>query len=298
MGGYKGNQNKNDWYDEDYRGRPSPDALLNARVRIIVALIALFGVIITALFPTNPPESPYTPVIVRIVQILFNNSETPDDPPLTATASPTSPYVLTETAISLTLTKIFCVTPPSTLFPTDLPTDLPPTATLTNTVPPPILTLTIAPSPTAILPTPSSTFLNTIEVSGSSNSGASFTVQQTGRYTFSFKEGGYCTYGSNPGFATCLPTIWIFEGDVVWEADGRTLNQNAASRIISPISDCGAGNGAYCNTIEDAEQWGLQSNPVNLNLTAGTTLTFIGVDHREAYLDNPGEVFIDVFYTP
>jgi hypothetical protein len=157
-------------------------------------------------------------------------------------------------------------------------------------------------SPTSIpsSPTiPSPIFIDTIEVLGSSNTGADFIVPNTGRYTFKFKSGGYCTYATDPGFATCLPTIWIFEGNVdFWQDDGRSLNQNAASRVIASISDCQAGNKAYCRTIADAEIQGRNSGEVRMNLTQGSKITLIGVDHREAYLDNPGQVLIDVYYLP
>jgi hypothetical protein len=149
--------------------------------------------------------------------------------------------------------------------------------------------------PTAISPV----LIDTIEILGNSNTGEQFLVPKTGKYSFKFNSGGYCTYATDPGFATCLPTIWIFEGDAeMWQDDGRSLNQDTASRVIAPLSDCQAGRNAYCRTIEDSDIQGRNSSAVRMNLTEGSMLTLIGVDNREAYADNPGEVLIDVYYLP
>ena len=264
------------------------------RTRIFVAVIKLVGVIFTAivaLFPVNSPGEPYKPVIVALaVAISGSNVDlTSENNELTPTLN------VVETSVVQTLTSIaptLVIVEPTTRIVTVLP-GLPtetavPTATATPT------STSLPPSPT-----PSPVLIDTIEVSGSSNTGVEFTAPQTGRYFFRFNSGGYCTHGTNPGFPTCLPTVWLFQSGIdLWEDDGRTLNQNNASRIIAPVSDCGAGRGAYCNTIAEAEAQGRNSGEVRMNLEGGSTWVLIGVDHREAYLDNPGTVFIDVFYQP
>lgn len=212
------------------------------------------------------------PIIVAIFQAIFNQDG----------------YSSVVTASTLPFSGA------GTLQPTHSPIGVTPMRDRTSTV-------TYTPTSTTIPPSPSASpvLIDTIEVLGSSNTGTEFTAPQTGRYSLKFNSGGYCTHGANPGFPTCLPTIWIFErGADLWEDDGRTLNQNNASRIIAPVSDCGAGRGAYCNTIDDAELQGLNSSEVRMNLVAGSVWILIGVDHREAYLDNPGTVFIDLFYQP
>jgi hypothetical protein len=263
---------------------------------IVAALIALVG----ALFPTNSADEPYTPVAVAFAVAISGGAEqTPTPNPVeVVVASPEASITpnAVETSVSETLTAIVTsstISPTITLEPSVTST-LPPIATDAATA-----TGSSTNTPRPPSSTPSPVLIETIEVLGNSNTGAQFTVPQTGRYAFRFNSGGYCTYGADPGFANYLPTIWVFENtNNFWEDDGRTLNQNIASRIIAPVSDCGAGNNAYCNTIEDAEVWGLRSSEVRMNLTEGTTLTLIGVDHREAYIDNPGQVLIDILLLP
>ena len=308
-----------DYSDEEHYDKPKNDlkalelqakiAQSNAqtskqksRTQIIVAIIGLIGVIFAAIVPVVSLPSSSSDERQSIVGALFflvfderdrviEPTPTADPPEVaveaTQTAIASTPNIV-ETSVAETLTAIATS---ATIGPGPSPS-----YTSTSSA-----TATNVPTNTAILPspTPPPVLINTIEVLGSSNTGAEFTAPQTGRYFFRFDSGGYCTHGTNPGFPTCLPTVWLFQSGVdLWEDDGRTLNQNNASRIIAPVSDCGAGRGAYCNTIEEAEAQGRNSGEVRMNLEAGSTWILIGVDHREAYLDNPGTVFIDVFHQP
>lgn len=258
-----------EWRNEPRRTPDLPSNITRLLIAIIVGIFGLFGCLTVTIAITLQLTGNLDPLICKL-----------------ADTCPETPFPLTQVP-----PDIAPPTPDVTLIPPTLyPTPIPPTS-----LPSP------QPSPTSIAtftPIPPS-FFGTIEVPGASNAGEQFIASQAGTYIFRYKGGGYCVYGTDPGFANCLPTIVMFETGVpLWEDDGRTLNVDFAVRRIAALSNCNAGRGAYCNSISEAESWGLQSSEIRLRMSQGMSVTLIGIDHREAYSDNPGQVFIDVYYVP
>jgi hypothetical protein len=145
------------------------------------------------------------------------------------------------------------------------------------------------PTATALPQGPSLQSLGTIRVFGNSNQGVQIQIPRSGVYRFAYRSGAYSTYpvGREPeGTSTWLTAIIIYRGDrAVW--DGTRIKHESAFLRLADTS--------YRSSSEEAER-SAQGQYLEAPLTEGEILTLIGVDHFDAYADNPGQVVIEWFF--
>lgn len=145
------------------------------------------------------------------------------------------------------------------------------------------------PTPTTAPQGPSLQSLGTIRVFGNSNQGVQIQVPRSGIYRFAYRSGSYSTYpaGRAPeNTKTWLTAIIVFRGDrALW--DGTRIKHESA---LLRLADTG-----YWSSADEAER-SAQGQYLETNLTEGEILTLIGVDHFDAYADNPGQVVIEWFF--
>lgn len=144
------------------------------------------------------------------------------------------------------------------------------------------------PTATTVPQGPSLQSLGTIRVFGNSNQGVQIQVPRSGVYRFAYQSGAYSTYpvGRAPeDTKTWLTAILVFRGDrAAW--DGTRIKHESA---FLRLADTG-----YWSSSEEAER-SAQGQYLEAPLTEGEILTLIGVDHFDAYADNPGQVVIEWF---
>lgn len=142
------------------------------------------------------------------------------------------------------------------------------------------------PTATTVPQGPSLQSLGTIRVFGNSNQGVQIQIPGSGVYRFAYRSGAYSTYpiGRAPeNTKTWLTAIIIFRGDrAVW--DGTRIEHESA---FLRLADTG-----YWSSSEEAER-SAQGQYLEAPLTEGEILTLIGVDHFDAYADNPGQVVVE-----
>ena len=160
----------------------------------------------------------------------------------------------------------------------DIPTSQPQTPMPNPQVPTP----TRAPQGPLLQP------LGTIRVFGNSNRGVQIQIPQSGIYRFAYQSGAYSTYpvGRAPeNTKTWLTAVLVFRGDrALW--DGTRIKHEST---LLRLADTG-----YWASAEEAEK-SAQGQYLEAQLDQGEVLTFIAVDHFDAYADNPGQVVIEWF---
>jgi hypothetical protein len=130
--------------------------------------------------------------------------------------------------------------------------------------------------------------LGTLRLFGNSNQGLQVQIPESGIYRFVYREGSYSTYPvgfAPPETDTWLTSVLIFRGDkALW--DGPRIKHE---RTFLRLADT-----KYWASAEEAEK-AAQGQYVEAQLNQGDILTLIGVDHFDAYTDNPGQVIIEWF---
>jgi len=128
--------------------------------------------------------------------------------------------------------------------------------------------------------------LGTIRVFGNSNQGIQIQIPQSGIYRFAYQGGAYATYpigGAPANTKTWLTAVFIYRGDrALW--DGTRIKDES---LFLRLADT-----KYWASAEEAEQ-SAQGQQVEAQLSEGDLLTLIGVDHFDAYADNPGQVVVE-----
>ena len=135
---------------------------------------------------------------------------------------------------------------------------------------------------------PSIQSLGTIRVFGNTNAGVQIQIPETGIYRFSYRSGAYSTYaiGNSPADTkTWLTAVFIFRGDkALW--DGTRIMDESLFLRLADMN--------YWDSAEGAES-AAQGQYVEAQVNQGDVLTLIGVDHFDAYADNPGQVIVEWF---
>lgn len=142
-----------------------------------------------------------------------------------------------------------------------------------------------------IPPTPAPVSIGTVTVLGNSSEGTRFNVTQTGTYTFRYISGSYSTYPSNKtppaGVKTWLTAIRVFKNrPIAWNGDA-----------ISEQSDYRIADYGYFSSASEAES-AAQGHSLTVSLLNGDYLILVGVDGKQYYSDNLGEIVLEVLYTP
>jgi hypothetical protein len=87
---------------------------------------------------------------------------------------------------------------------------------------------------------------------------------------------------------TWLTAVRVFKNrPILW--DSESMNGETDYRI----ADFG-----YFATDTEAEVTAEKALPLTISLLAGDYLILVAVDNLSDYFDNPGEVILEVFYTP
>lgn len=147
------------------------------------------------------------------------------------------------------------------------------------------------PSIPVIPPTPAPVSIGTISIPGNSSEGTRFNVTQTGIYTFKYIRGSYSTYSvfQQPptGTLTWLTAVRVFKNrPIAW--NGNAISEQNDYRIV---------DFAYFATADEAEA-AAKGHSLTVSLLNGDYLIMVAVDGLPYYSDNPGEVILEVFYTP
>jgi|GEM_PF-4762972 outer membrane murein-binding lipoprotein Lpp len=147
------------------------------------------------------------------------------------------------------------------------------------------------PAVPVIPPTPAPVSIGTITVPGNSSEGIRFNVTQTGTYIFKYVSGSYSTYPANKtppaGVMTWLTAVRVFKNrPVAWNGDA--ISEQNDYRIVDY---------AYFPNASEAEA-AAQGHSLTVSLLNGDYLILVGVDGKQYYSDNPGEVVLEVLYTP
>lgn len=142
-----------------------------------------------------------------------------------------------------------------------------------------------------IPPTPVPVSIGTIVVPGNSSEGIRFNVTQTGVYTFKYVSGSYSTYAANQtppaGVLTWLTAVRVFKNrPIAW--NGEAISEQNDYRIV---------DFAYFPSASEAEA-AAKGHSLIVSLLNGDYLILVGVDRLPYYSDNPGEVILEVLYTP
>jgi hypothetical protein len=130
--------------------------------------------------------------------------------------------------------------------------------------------------------------IKTVSVPGRLANGVQFTAERTGTYRFAYDGGAYAVYrpGSEPkGFRPWLTAVCVFSGDGV-PFDGEVLQKD---RAVLRVAD-----NEYAASEKAAIDLATGGSWFETNLTAGQTVTLVGVDHLYSYGDNPGAVRIEI----
>lgn len=156
-----------------------------------------------------------------------------------------------------------------------------------NSVPPSVSTSTIP----VIPPTSMPVSIGTISVPGNSSEGIRFNVTQTGIYVFKYVSGSYSTYSANQkppaGVLTWLTAVRVFKNrPIAW--NGEAISEQNDYRIV---------DFAYFPSAGEAEA-AAKGHSLTASLLNGDYLILVTVDGLQYYSDNPGEVTLEVLYTP
>lgn len=151
----------------------------------------------------------------------------------------------------------------------------------------PTLAAAIAiPTPTLVERQP--TRLDVLAIPGNSVTGITYRINQSGNYVFRYLEGSYRKYALDKnlvGEATWSTAARIFKNRPV-EWDGKMVSETADYRMfIESLFD----------SKLEAES-ATAGNELSLWLVEGDELTFVAVDHKDYYYDNPGEIVVEVIY--
>ena len=146
------------------------------------------------------------------------------------------------------------------------------------------------PNVPVIVPTPTPAKIGSLTLPGNSSEGLKFTATEAGTYTFEYVEGAYSTYpkGSNPpGVKTWLTAYRVFLN--------RPPEWNGIA--ISNHPDYSFADYNFQSSASEAESKA-QGFSLSVRLLKGDYLIFVPVDEKPYYSDNPGEVIVDVYFTP
>ena len=130
--------------------------------------------------------------------------------------------------------------------------------------------------------------LGTLRIFGNSSQGLQVEIPESGIYRFAYRSGAYSTYPvgfAPPETDTWLTSVLIFRSDKAeWEGV-RIRHERAFLRLADT---------RYWASAEAAER-AAQGQYVEAQFNQGDVLTLIGVDHIDAYGDNPGQVIVEWF---
>jgi len=146
------------------------------------------------------------------------------------------------------------------------------------------------PSVPVILPTPTPVLIGRLSLPGNTREGIKFSASQSGTYIFKYVSGAYSTYpeGSIPsGLKTWLTAYRVFLN--------RSPEWNGIA--ISDYPDFSFADYNFQSSASDAENKA-QGFSLSVHLLKGDYLIFVPVDEKPYYGDNPGEVLVDVYFTP
>jgi hypothetical protein len=143
-----------------------------------------------------------------------------------------------------------------------------------------------------IRPTSVPVLIGTISVPGNLSDGTKFISTHAGVYSFKYLRGSYSPhshYQEPPsGVLTWLTAVRVFKNrPIVWNEESMTGETDYR------IADFG-----YFATDIEAEATAENALPLTIPLLAGDYLILVAVDNLSDYFDNPGEVILEVFYTP
>lgn len=141
-----------------------------------------------------------------------------------------------------------------------------------------------------IIPTPTPISVGIFVVPGNSTEGYRFNVTVSGIYYFRYVSGSYSTYPIDripTGTPTWLTSLRVFRN--------RPSEWNGIA--ISDFPDINAFDTDYSFSSNQAESK-VVGQIVIVTLSAGEYLIFVAVDEKPYYSDNPGEIVIEVLFTP
>jgi len=131
--------------------------------------------------------------------------------------------------------------------------------------------------------------LGVVQVFGNSNQGTQIQISKTGIYRFSYNSGAYAVYPiseEGSGSKIWLTSVLVFEGNrALW--DGRTIRDRDALLKLFDTK--------YWDKAENAGN-SAKGQYLEIQLAEGTILTLVAVDHLDSYNDNPGQVFVDIYF--
>lgn len=136
---------------------------------------------------------------------------------------------------------------------------------------------------------PSLESLGIIQIFGNSNQGTQIQIPKTGVYRFAYLSGSYATYPINsepPDTKTWLTAVLVFDGNrAIW--DGRTIRSTDALLKLFDTK--------YWESSDEAEN-SARGQYLEYQFGEGSILTLIAVDHLDSYNDNPGQVFVELYF--
>lgn len=141
-----------------------------------------------------------------------------------------------------------------------------------------------------IVPAPTPALIGTMVFPGNTSEGVKFTATQPGLYTFKYVNGAYSIY----------PKSQITSGQKTWLTAFRVfLNRSAEwnGTAITNYPDYNFADFLYFGSSNDAENTA-QGYDLTVGLLKGDYLLFVPVDGKPYYSDNPGEVTVDILFTP
>lgn len=142
--------------------------------------------------------------------------------------------------------------------------------------------------PTPTLAEQQPTRLDILAIPGNSITGITYRINQTGNYIFRYMEGSYRKYALDKileGEATWSTAMCIFKNRPV-EWDGKMVSETADYRMFVE---------SLFDSKLEAES-ATAGNELSLWLVEGDELTFVALDHKDYYYDNPGEIVVEVSY--
>jgi len=134
-----------------------------------------------------------------------------------------------------------------------------------------------------------------LTIPSQSTTGVTFQAPVNGFYIFEYAAGGFLVYDLEEGeqcdltsFECYSTAVVAFRGNTVRRI-GKDINANRE------LFHLGAVNVGW--TLEEAEETAVGQRK-GISLRAGQQITFVAADWLDAYVDNDGEIALNVFFVP
>jgi hypothetical protein len=134
-----------------------------------------------------------------------------------------------------------------------------------------------------------------LTIPSQSTTGVTFQAPVDGFYIFEYASGGFLVYNLEQGEQCDRTSFECYSTAVVAFRGNRVLRRGQDINANRELFHLGAVNVGW--TLDEAEEITVGQRE-GVNLRAGQQITFVAADWLDAYVDNNGEIALNVYFVP